>query len=244
LTGWLDEYERKARLIPGLVAVLPVAFAVVGLGLRSSPVIALLVGVGSSVGLPVVLANYVRHQGQMLQDRLFSKWDGSPALRRLRHRGDDSKAYTRDRLRGHVSEITRLTLPDETAETGDPEKADAIYADAVNQVIRRTRDKKQFRLLFEENKNYGFARNLLAMRRVGLAISAASCAALGTGVVLTLTGVTHGQLTNTVVGAAVDALWVIGWMAVPSEDQVHRAGEAYADRLFEASWVLEPGAAS
>ena len=37
---YLDEYDRKARLIPGLLATLPVAIPVVALGLKAQPAIA------------------------------------------------------------------------------------------------------------------------------------------------------------------------------------------------------------
>ena len=56
------------------------------------------------------------------------------------------------------------------------------YAGAVRQLIARTGSKYKSRLVFVENKNYGYERNLLGMRSTGLIISVVAGAVLGLAV--------------------------------------------------------------
>jgi hypothetical protein len=218
--------------------VLSVGVAIVALGLHENPAIALVVGAASGIGAPVVLADYVRHRGQALQERLYATWGGSPTTLRLRHAGDPAQVEVRDRLRACVSEVTGVPLPKEAQGRLTPARADAAYAEAVAQLVRLTRDKQDFPLVFEENKNYGYARNLLAMRPLGISLGIASCATLTTACALSLSRLIPLPLINVSAGAVVDALILGAWLIVPSAAHVRRAGEAFADRLFEASWTL------
>jgi hypothetical protein len=138
-----------------------------------------------------------------------------------------------------VIEVTDVSLPNEAQERLTPARADAAYAEAVAQLIRLSRDKQAFPLVFEENKNYGYARNLLAMRPLGIGLGIASCASLVAACALSLPRLIPLPLINVSVGAVLDALILGAWLIVPSADHVRRAGEAFADRLFEASWTLQ-----
>lgn len=84
---WLDDYERRARLAPGLLAVLPIALVILALGLRRLPIVSALLSLVTAVGGPVVLASLVRHRGLRLQAELFRKWGGAPTTKGLRLTG-------------------------------------------------------------------------------------------------------------------------------------------------------------
>ena len=67
-----------------------------------------------------------------------------------------------------LSELLNGTaIPTPQDEKRDPERADQVYDACVSCLIERTRDKTRFRLLFEENCNYGFRRNLWGMKPLG-----------------------------------------------------------------------------
>lgn len=51
---WLDAYERRARLAPGLLALLPVSVAVTVLGLREAPVVTSIIALFAAAGGPVL----------------------------------------------------------------------------------------------------------------------------------------------------------------------------------------------
>ena len=229
---WLDDYERRARLVPGLLAVLPVAVVVVALGLRENPVVALVGGVLSAIGGPVILAGFVRQRGLALQDALFKSWDGAPTTRSLRHRGDSATAPDRKKLRSHVETILDTPLATATQEASDPVRADAGYEQAVARVVGQTRDAKRFPLLYAENKNYGYERNMLAMKPAGLIIDGVAGAALVAGLFV------NRVRTDSIVGLIVVAGIAVVWLVVPRSERVRRVAEAYARRWQEAAWGL------
>jgi hypothetical protein len=63
-------------------------------------------------------------------------------------------------------------LPNAEHERADPESAAWKYDDAANYLLAVTLDQKQFPLVYQDNVQYGFARNLLALCGLGLFISA------------------------------------------------------------------------
>src|SRR6266852_7080577 len=83
---WLDKYERQARLVPGLLALLPVAVTVTALGLRQAPVVSVVVSLFSLAGGPVLLADTVRGLGLKAQGDLWTSWGGAPTTIALRLR--------------------------------------------------------------------------------------------------------------------------------------------------------------
>jgi hypothetical protein len=213
---------------------------VAALGLRQNPAIAAVAGLLLAGGGPVVLASFVRSRGLAEQDRLWRQWGGAPTTGMLRHHGDPAGKAERDRLRAHVGHLLGITLPAAADEDNDPAAADAAYVGAVQQLIRRTRDKTKFRLLFVENKNYGYERNLVAIRPTGLVISGLALFVLIGAAVLSATGGASLHLADPIVGAVVDAAVITIWLVVPNKDHVRRVAQAYAQRLAEASWDLNP----
>ena len=81
---WLDSYERRARLVPGLLLVAPIGVAIVMFGLNTNPVIAVVIGSLTTFGAPVVLANFVRHRGLAAQTKLYGERGDKPTTALLR----------------------------------------------------------------------------------------------------------------------------------------------------------------
>lgn len=74
VTKLLDPYDFKARLLPGLLVLLPViAFLILLYGSKNPALVALL-SVLSACGGPYLLANFIRTWGQIAQERLYIKW--------------------------------------------------------------------------------------------------------------------------------------------------------------------------
>src|ERR1700688_349857 len=221
-----DASEWKARLIPGLLALLPIPILVVVLGLRQQPVVATIAGLLIAVGLPVLLTSTVRDRGLRLQDVLYAKWGGAPTTECLRHSGTSEDAPRREQWRREVIKVVAHSLPTVNEEHDDQVAADGRYRAAIAETIEATRGK--FPLVFEENQNYGFERNLLAMRPIGIwvgavGILAGACAAIPQGVWscgLSLIRLVIGLLAMT----ALLALWLF----LPTEGRVRRIGRRYA----------------
>jgi hypothetical protein len=99
------------------------------------------------------------------------------------------------------------------------------------------RDTKKYALLFHENVNYGFRRNLLGLRATGIITSALSFAAAAgwcyQGYQVT------GAISEELVGASVLALvFLLLWILRFSEDWVRVPADAYAERLAETADII------
>jgi hypothetical protein len=70
-------------------------------------------------------------------------------------------------VRYHVrlsSMLSEIILPSAEQEKANPTDADAAYTSCGDYFLSKTRDKERFQLLFQENVNYGFRRNLCRIR--------------------------------------------------------------------------------
>jgi hypothetical protein len=240
---WLDEYDRKARMLPGLLALAPIVVVGVALGLRSSPIVTLLLGSLSSIGGPVVLAAFVRQHGQALQDQLWPRWGGPPTTTHL-WLGNATTDAVRAGRRRHVEQATGVTLPTAEDEAADQAAARGRYEDAVRQLITLMRNKKRFPLTFKENVNYGYWRNLLALRPLALPLSALC---LGVLVAVAVTGLIRGfppsiGLEEMMIGAIADLALVCFWTWYPNELSTHRAANTFAERILDEALTVKGSA--
>jgi hypothetical protein len=226
----IDAYSRTARLAPGLLLLLGPLVVAIGAGLSERPAAVTLTSAGGAMGLSLVLAEWVRRRGQRLQARLWAAWGGNPVVTALREDGLVAR-----RRRNVLAAETGLPVND----PNHPDFEDAA-ANAVRRLISATRDVSQYPLVFAENKAYGFARNLLAIRPVGLSISALAVCA---GIALTVASTQLGTISTP--GSAFGAAAAVGalalWKFYPSEERVWAAASDYRDRLLEA---LDAGALS
>lgn len=235
-----DEYRRRARLKPAILEVLPVVLVLGVLVCRAlggldaatkfGGGIATLV---SALGLTALLEQLGRDRGKKKEPSLWARWGGAPTTQLLRH-GSTSLCDPLTRRRYH-QKLTKLLpevrLPSAEEESADPTAADRIYEACIRFLISRTRDRRNFPLVFEENVNYGFRRNLWGMRAAGLTVSLAGTFAAAVELMVTVgTAMSAAWLSVLLVNAAFVAWWVFRI----NPDWVLIAGRAYADRLTEA----------
>jgi hypothetical protein len=226
---WLDDYERRARLVPGLLLVAPVALVIVTFGLKDNPVIAAIIGALAAFGAPVVLANLVRHYGLAVQDALYEAWGGKPTTVLLQ----SAPAAQRQVWRAAVERVSGQQLPP----IGQADDHGA-YDAATSAVIARTRDKTRFNLLFQENRNYGYERNLFGLRAFGRTLSVACLfgSAIAVGV---LAGSEHRHMrAEWVVGLAALFIITLVWIVLPSRSRARTTAYKYAEQLLGAAVEL------
>jgi len=233
---WLDEYERAARLAPGLIALLPIPVLVTAFGLKRDPVVAILLSLLIAVGGPLVLAKYVRSRGRALEQQLYEKWGGPPTTLLLTPASDGTTDPVRAQRRANVERVTQQSLPSNPLPNDD--SAQGIYKAATPTVRQKTYDHSDFPLVFAENKSYGFERNLLAIRIEGVAIASAGLVASSLG--LGLTGLRPSNSTSLalVTAAAIMIIAIIFWIAWPTEQRARKAADLYAEQLLDAAAKL------
>src|SRR5205814_8801390 len=137
------------------------------------PVIVGLLGLVAAVGMPVAIANFVRDRGQRIQGDMWARWGGSPTIALLRV-ADGRLDALRDSRRRNLSSATKFDLPGSTEEVSDPAGSDRAYEAAVRALVTRTRERPRFELVFKENQTYGYWRNLLGVRKIGISAAAAT----------------------------------------------------------------------
>ena len=241
-----DSYGRQARLFPGLLTVFPPLLVILAWfpALLISNIGATLLTIAVSCGLFYALGSWARTRGKNIEPGLLAQWGGWPSTLVLRHSGP-MQAATIARYHGYLGKnVPHLSLPTPEDERLDPKGADEAYASAVKWLKEKTR--KGFPLIEKENAQYGFRRNLLGMRPVGITLCAV---AIGVSLLSVF-----GQALNfstesalAAVSAKPSELWaavgvnfvaMLGWIFVVNVEWVKQSGYQYADALLAACDLL------
>ena len=165
LNSLFDPYDRKARLAPALLCALPLFVSLLLLVPEVGAVWAVVGGLVLYCGGAKFLTQVGRDRGKVLEPKLYASWGGKPSVAMLRHSDMRLNAPTKSRYRAFLQRAVpglRLASPDE--ERISPEAAEDGYESANSWLLAQTRDRERFRLLFAENINYGFRRNVWALR--------------------------------------------------------------------------------
>lgn len=225
-----DLYVWKARRCPVLLAVLPVALAV--LAAFPGADWKLLLPLCTFCGLFMLFGQVGRDRGSKHQDRLFASWGGKPTTVMLRHREGTFDDTTLGKLHEWLARVTGVPAPSKRKESASPEDADKVYDEYVRHLRDATRDKQQYPLVFEENVSYGFRRNAWGLKPYGIAL-----AAIGTaGAAVNLIRFHHGPELGLAIGCtAVSAILLLFWLFWVNPGWVKIPARAYAERLLESA---------
>ncbi|RSN01148.1 hypothetical protein DMB42_39855 [Nonomuraea sp. WAC 01424] len=221
-----DKYNLQARIYPALITFLPVMASVFLLWSKTFPqqTVAAFVTAGGAF----LVANVVRGLGKSLEKRLVVRWDGLPTTHMLRYRNNSNIPLLK-RRREALQKITHLRFPAESKERLDPQRADQIYIAATRVLIIHVRDKKgRYDLVHDENINYGFRRNLLALKPLGIAVA----------LLCVISDAAWWQLNKVaayplIISVLLNAALLAAWILLIRPQWVWQAGEAYAERLFD-----------
>jgi hypothetical protein len=125
-----------------------------------------------------------------------------------------------------------LQFPDSASEASDPTKTALICASAVKWLREATRDTKKFAMVFAENINYGFRRNLLGVKPLAIVMCVLSLAATALHAWLSTAGnlsAVTAQSWGSVVAACIG---LVVWGAVVNAEFVKTTAFAYATALL------------
>jgi hypothetical protein len=226
---FLDPYELKARIAPGLILSVAVLVDVV----CSFPVLSSLPLFAASgvcsLALIYGLGNFARARGEAIEPSLWSRWGGPPSTRFLRHRdqqfGDGLKSSIREELYRRFA--VNLLSPDEEARNSD--LADKEIVDSFRQVRSYLRKNDPDGLWQKHNIEYGFCRNMLGCRVVWVFLSLAALAFAVVNATRTGQGLINpGSIIGLMSLAC--ALYA-GWFLLPNGTK--RVAEGYA----ETAWM-------
>ena len=128
-------------------------------------------------------------------------------------------------------------MPTEEEESQDPEHADQRYAACVAELRRLTRNKERYGLVHKRLIDYGFRRNMLGLKWIGI----------GAGLTVPLLGGLYmwwkwdpaGLNILLLAVAIVSTALAVGWLTLVSESSVELGAERYANALLEAAVDME-----
>jgi hypothetical protein len=168
----IDKYTMKARVFPAAIALSPaLALAVAYVAWDSFSISDAFVAL-ASVTFLAVLADVARRGGKRIEKRLIDSWGGMPSTHLLRYRDATLDAYSKKRYLKFLASKIGEEVPTPEDEVVDLDSCDRFYSRCCLWLRENTRDREAFGILFEENMNYGFQRNLLGLKRTAVAVSA------------------------------------------------------------------------
>jgi hypothetical protein len=196
------------------------------------------IGLLGGCGAIYALASVARGRGKKLEEILVAKWGGMPTTIALRHRDKFLDGVSKQRYHMAITAKLGIAMPTAEEESANPDKTDDIYVGATKRLRELTRSNKQ--LLLKENIAYGFHRNMLAMKPVGIV----SCIlgilyALLIAKVLQVAPPHFDPLHFADPGLAAGLSLIVSltllaaWLLYFDPDAVRRMGFVYAERLFE-----------
>ena len=156
-----DGYTWRARVLPVYLTAAPAVLAI-----AATLPEGLVLPLASASAIVFVPLSYFMSQvasdfGKSLEPRLWRSWGGPPTTRFLRHDNDEFNPKTRERVHERLRALG-LDIPTANQEKVDRARALEMYASAVDELRRLTRDTERFPLVYKGNTEYGFRRNLLA----------------------------------------------------------------------------------
>lgn len=233
-----DRYDVDARLKPALFAALPLAITIAVWLVVEWPTITALLSLAGLCGFTYLLSRLARRRGRLVQDELFAELGGLPSTILLRNRDTRISSITKQRYH-HFLRSKGLRVPLAAEEAADPIAADLAYASCGDYLKEMTRDKTKFTLLFQENIDFGYRRNLRGLRPAATLLLMVLL--FVNGVVIAFKSSAAPELPwKEIVLEAVLLATLALWIWAVSKKFVLDAGWAYGARLLASCEQIDP----
>ena len=234
-----DRYERKARLLPGLIVALAPAITA---ATAAHDLVTWYAAIGAGFGVELVLAFglglVARAAGRRIEDALWESWGGPPTTRWLRPSDTTCSDQQKTRWRTAIKQLTSFTLPATMTPSRTPEDVDRLIRDATKQLRYAIRERPEARMVGVHNEGYGFARNLLGLRWWWIGLAALS---LAVGAVLLVMG-NRAMVAPLLVSGL--SLLIGGFAGRALPVHVRQCADRYAESLLAAALLCTAASAS
>lgn len=242
LGKYFDHYTINARFMPAFFSVLPFVLTMLAWCPSPKSILGGSLTILISFGVMTFISTIISNLGNRCQKKLFSIWGGAPTTIILRHADHVLDKYTKQRYHKWLNgKIDGFNLPKVEDEVKDRDDANQKYQSAINFLREFTRDKTKYPAVYRDNVAYGFARNLLAIRVIGLLV-ALLCVVINlyfVWSVLALTKVEGGAviLSDYLLGIGAglaSVVFVFAFLLVINNNFVKERGFRYAKTLLES----------
>jgi len=242
-----DYYTINARFMPAFFSVLPFVLTMLAWCPSSKSILGGSLTILIGFGVMTFISTFISNLGNKCQEKLFSIWGGPPTTTILRHRDQVLDKYTKQRYHKWLdSKIDELNLPDVDDEIKDQTDSDLKYQSAINFLREFTRDKTKYPAVFRDNVAYGFARNLLAIRMIGMLV-ALMCVVINFYFIWSALGISESSessviLKNHMFGIGSElasTIFFFTFLFIINDGFVKARGLRYAKTLLESCEVDE-----
>ncbi len=187
-----------------------------------------------------------RERGKKIEPNLFNAWGGKPSVALIRHGDTRLNSVTKSRYHQFLQKnVPHFKLPSKDQEEKSPSAADEIYQTATDWLLSKTRDTTRFRLIFEENMNYGFRRNLYALKPIALILDfmLGACVIIVTAASESLISDDLVQILSQIDGYlyiafGVVIMHVLAMIFIVTKTWVKTTADAYGQQLLAACEIL------
>ncbi len=229
----MNLYNLKARIYPVILSLIPVIFIGSVYSFHLQSYYQVLTSLGITTALYFLFSQLGRDKGKALEKEMWRKWRGTPTTQILRFSNDIIDKHTKSRYHQKLKKLTNIGNElDEEFEKNLPQKADEIYQSWTKFLLSKTRDTKKYNLLFQENINYGFRRNLLGLKRIAILII----------ILLMISSFLYSFIMNEyivkfsselLISEIILILILIFWLGIVRENWIKTVAFSYAERLIE-----------
>lgn len=228
-----DTYTVKARIAPLIITLFPlilISAIITPIGYLLGTITGSTVAV---LSLSVLGAQFSRDRGKRKEKELWKSWGGAPTTSFLRLNNPESNQVRCLQIHKNLQVmLPDLKMPTPEEEKENPQKADEIYEAFVLHLKAKTRDTKKFSLVFKENINYGFLRNLWGLKPYGIAIASIGVVVSFAYLVwkyVYIKNISYEIMVIAIINLTLLLFWII-WV---QPKRIKIAAIAYAERLFE-----------
>jgi hypothetical protein len=163
-----SHYERKARLLPGLLCLMTLIPVGAAFGTSLGSWLALAAtGLGLWAVCGVGLSHLSSAAGNRFQEKVWPRWPYDAPTHLWLNPEDRTASTQQKRLMNEaIKRLTKLDL--EAAVEQGPKEVDAVLNDCITRLRHRLRNSPHGDRLDVHNADYGFARNLAGLRPLWL----------------------------------------------------------------------------
>ncbi len=231
----MNSYNLKARVYPVILSLIPIIIIGFIYSLQLQSYYQVLASFGVTTALYFLFSQLGRDKGKALEKKMWMKWGGTPSTQLFRFSDTTIDKHTKTRYHNKLVDLTGIgENVNEEYEISSPNDADDIYKSWAKYLISKSRDTQKNNLLFQENINYGFRRNLFGLKK--FAIITIILLMFGSVVYSFIIGNYQFDFSLELVSSEIIlTVILLFWVIIIKEKWIKSVAFSYAERLIEVT---------
>lgn len=229
----MNTYSLKARIYPVILSLLPILIIGILFSIEFQNFYQGLGSIGLSGVLFFLFSQLGRDRGKKKEKQLWEEWGGSPTTQLFRFSNDTIDSITKKTYHDTMNKlVSSSVIPSIEEEEKSPEICDEVYKSWTKLLLSKTRDTSKFNLLFSENINYGFRRNMYGLKPFSIIVILLLCVVIWISNYLTNNGFNFMD-KSTLVQQFILMISLVFWVFVVSKEWIKVPAFSYGERLLE-----------